>query len=811
MARIFECTNVTSCFNLTMLLLALLTLCTSCSRRHYRLRADDEAQCLLRSRIVDPTWDMPSRSVEPDPTSRMALGGDPDCGPQPCDDPAANRWQRNPYRFRQNYWDRIPKTNEIENPTWLDFLPRNEEGKIVVTPDFANDLALIHNREFQTQFEQIYVGALRLSSNRFEFDTQWLGQLSSDYVARGDGSDSLLAVGDRLGFQRNLAAGGEFFVSLLNAFTFQFAGGQVSSASGSIVAGFTQPLLRNAGRFVRLEGLTQAERDLLYQVREFARFRRQFYLEVQEQYFSLLVQKQGILNQRNNLDSLRLNLEEHEFMLALGTVPPITVDQIFQQYQSGRIALFSAEQALLNALDNFKFFLGLPPWVEIEIDDSYLKDFQFTSDTVASLDSQIADLNRRLLPQLDREDAPDAEQLLQLYQVYLTLQKELANLLPVIGDDVNHWQQRIKDAKQNIRSADDKIDIEQQERLVQQLKQRLDALAELIADKTTETSVEEEITKLQRAVDTVDPNRPESVQELEIVGERVRRLMQAAVEKRLGEQIGELFIAQTQASLFTLEIEPVDLNEAEAIQFALGSRLDLMNRRGELVDAFRRVEIAANQLSSGLDVQSSVALGTDPNRTNAFRFDSKENVYRVGVQFDGPLNRLNERNAYRASQIAYDQSRRRFMASEDAVANSVRRNLRELQIRRLNFQIARQQYVAATRQVDEARLKLRTTSEGDSNLTRDLLTSLDQLLNVQNNIVANWVDFRLAKIRLFTELELLFLDDQGKWINEIDGLEFLKSQLEDADFDDFPRVELNSIELPDLDSFGDAPLDEIDK
>ena len=29
-----------------------------------------------------------------------------------------------------------------------------------------------------------------------------------------------------------------------------------------------------AFRYVRLEGLTQAERDLLYQVRDFARFRR---------------------------------------------------------------------------------------------------------------------------------------------------------------------------------------------------------------------------------------------------------------------------------------------------------------------------------------------------------------------------------------------------------------------------------------------------------------------------------------------------------------------------------------------------------
>src|SRR5207248_1442405 len=41
-----------------------------------------------------------------------------------------------------------------------------------------------------------------------------------------------------------------------------------------------QPLLRGGGRAVTLEPLTQSERDLLYQIRSYARFRKEFYVSI---------------------------------------------------------------------------------------------------------------------------------------------------------------------------------------------------------------------------------------------------------------------------------------------------------------------------------------------------------------------------------------------------------------------------------------------------------------------------------------------------------------------------------------------------
>ena len=47
-------------------------------------------------------------------------------------------------------------------------------------------------------------------------------------------------------------------------------------SESTITLDLVQPLLRGGGRAVTLEPLTQTERNLLYQIRAFARFRKEF-------------------------------------------------------------------------------------------------------------------------------------------------------------------------------------------------------------------------------------------------------------------------------------------------------------------------------------------------------------------------------------------------------------------------------------------------------------------------------------------------------------------------------------------------------
>ena len=210
------------------------------------------------------------------------------------------------------------------------------------------------------------------------------------------------------------------------------------------------------------------------------------------------------------------------------------------------------------------------------------------------------------------------------------------------------------------------------------------------------------------------------------------------------------------------------------------------------MDSFRRVEVAADALESDLSISGAVAIGSDPSQNSPYRFDSSGNSYQLGVQFDGPLNRLNERNAYRQSQIAYQAATRNFMANRDQVANEVRDILRQLELSRLSFQISRQQVVAATRQVDEAQLNIRTAESSSESVTLFLLQALQGILDAKNNLISNWTQYRIQKMRLYVALELLYLDEGGRWLNEDSDLsEIAESKLIDPKYFPLSWIEIN--------------------
>ncbi len=767
-----------------------------CTRSRYTQLADKDAYRLVQTRLTDFRWCLPTRRVEPRVGSRMQLTHDLDCAAKPPDDPAAKPLMLCPDGHRnERYWSKIPQAQGVECPEWLAMLPRDSSGEILLGQPLAMDLALLHSRDYQTRYESVYLTGLQLTGNQFEFATQWFGGTGADFTATGAdlGNNKLLEASDRLGFGRRLAGGGQFATNILNSFVWDFGAGDSSGASGQIVSTFTQPLLRGAFRHVRLENLTQAERDLLYEVRAFARFRRQFYLEVSSNFLNLLTQVQSIRNAESNLESLRLNLVEHQELLALKMVAQIQVDQVFQDYQNGRLSLLAAQQGLASSLDQFKFLLGLPAWTPLKIDESLLSPFMLLDDRLVELEQQTQALYLSLLQFLPPQ-FPPRQALLDAFDNYRTLHGEVVKILPDILTELEQLKTHVAQSRKQANSIDDKFDLDQQSSLIERIEGRMQELK--LAFDRRDQSDDRLLGRLQAydpaapgatpappATDAGDSSALREKSPAELTWEAVRQL----IGRDLREEIAELSIAQTQIRLFLINVESINVDERAAINFAQHNRLDQMNRQAQVMDAFRKIEVAADLLQSELNVSGQVALGTDPAHDNAFRFDSSANTYRVGVQFDGPLNRLNERNVYRASQIVYQQTARNFVSGKDQIANEVRAALRQLNLRRLNFQIARQQLVAATRQVDEAQIALRTATQSSTNLTRDLLQALQGQLNAKNNLIFNWIDTKIAKIRLYVFLELLYLDDNGTWFNESDSLESL-AQMSFAD-DYFPPPE----------------------
>src|SRR4029077_11346045 len=112
----------------------------------------------------------------------------------------------------------------------------------------------------------------------------------------------------------------------------------------------------------------------------------------------------------------------------------------------------------------------------------------------------------------------------------------------------------------------------------------------------------------------------------------------------------------------------------------------------------------------------------------------------VGVQFAAPLNKLAQRNIYRQSLINYQGLRRAYMALDDQIQSSIRRDLRQLETDRLNFDITRRSLVAAARAVEFAEESLRVPEmPGAQNTAGPLkvLKAYDDLLATKNILIRN--------------------------------------------------------------------------
>ena len=163
-------------------------------------------------------------------------------------------------------------------------------------------------------------------------------------------------------------------------------------------------------------------------------------------------------------------------------------------------------------------------------------------------------------------------------------------------------------------------------------------------------------------------------------------------------------------------------------------------------------------------------LATDPNRSSIFRFDSSASSHQIGLQFDAPLVRRAERNAYRTSQISYQQARRAWMLSRDTVAQQLRLDIRNLDLNRRQFEISREQLITAARQIEETEFDQRTKRTTESSNTIVLLQALSNLLGAKNNLINNWVTYQTLRMSLFRDLDLMDIDSQGVWLNEHDNL-----------------------------------------
>jgi len=259
-------------------------------------------------------------------------------------------------------------------------------------------IATLNSRQYQSRKESLYRSALSLSRMRHSYAPNPFGRLSADYSDTDTGDEKKVSGSSAFGFDWLLGTGARLGVDLTTSLSKLLSGDRAEAAGSAIGATLTQPLLRGFGIDTN-EPLIQAERDMIYQMRDFVRFRRAFFVGIVAEYYSVLEQAKVLENQRVNLESLRVASERAQMLYDGGRLRKFELDQSTQDELDAENDLQFAEQRYRDSLDSLKISLGLPTDVELRIDpgeEARLTDTSVVSQIALAADAaaQIALENR---------------------------------------------------------------------------------------------------------------------------------------------------------------------------------------------------------------------------------------------------------------------------------------------------------------------------------------------------------------------------------------------------------------------------------
>ncbi len=374
---------------LVALLGCVLCLC-GCTAKHYRGAADKDAYGAIAQKAPFVTNMEPRFTIEQ--TNALVLEGLP----------------------------QVTTTNDF-----LGDAASAEFGARVLSLSEALRIAVRHSRSYQNSREQLYLTALSLTLSRHEFTPIFAAGGSGNYAVQTAQTVALVpdpvtgepieVLSDNLAEQQSVHVTGNVGVSWLirgigrlsAAFTTDFlrflAGNPSTITSSQIGATLTRPLLRNAGYKADIENLTQAERDLLYQLREFVRFRKNFSVLIASAYYSVLGNRDAVRNPFLNLQSSRRTGDRTRALAAEGRTAQSDLGRIEQQELSAENAWVSAARVYQRALDDFKIQLGIPVETRIVLDDLELQELKIRHPDLQVEESiQIA-----LAARLDYQNAHD--------------------------------------------------------------------------------------------------------------------------------------------------------------------------------------------------------------------------------------------------------------------------------------------------------------------------------------------------------------------------------------------------------------------
>ena len=842
--NLIRCKFVTEFLMIVIILLNIATI-SGCHRSFYRRQADVEVQRLIGEKTHDPRWNSIKGDIQIDSRSRMHDPFSKDHPPIPADDPASHQlMKRVDGKPGYPHWHSNGDISEVENPLWKSYLPIDEQGQVRLSLERAYQLALLHSPDLQSQYETLYESALDVSLERFGFDGQLFAGFNSFFTTQGrlapGGSQSNLSAAlgansEGIQFERLGITGANFVVGLANTIMFNFAGNNTQTANTILDFSLMQPLLQNAGRERILEALTQSERTLLANVRQLERFKRGFYLQVAigrdpgagpnltgnflgtpssgganaGGFLGLLEQQQQIRNQEFNIRQLETVLNQFQEYHKSGLLDAVQLKLFETSFYLEQRTLLDAKTAYETSLDEFKSVLGLPPDLDVVIDDDFLDRFDLISDEINDRLIAIGDLRNDVGEQLSEIDSAIVGYENPKFRWPADLNQRLAKLQSVIA--------AAQETIGRIRNEDFAQLNQDFERLEQKRSSRTEYLRKLTEDVaegriississelfepstiTDPAKLQELLSKKEAVVDgNVNAQPPSILTRLDLLEKRLSKTQQLlkgfprvrstlegkelydylvlnfqqAIPGQLSELNNislDLSLLQAQARANSIEIINSEIGSEHAIRIARCMRRDWMNARASLVDQYRNIEFVADQLEAGLNLVFEGSVGNVGN--NPFRIRTETGQLQAGLQFDSPIVRQTERNDYRNALIEYQQSKRSFYQFEDSIKGDLRELVRNLGRNRVRFELDRRSVQVQIENVEINRLELdrpitATNTSLGTTTARNLTDAIIGLNDAQNSYLSTWVQYEVLRRNLDFDMGTMQLDALDQWID----------------------------------------------
>ncbi len=229
--------------------------------------------------------------------------------------------------------------------------------------------------------------------------------LAAESASGGERSTGSTATGT-LGVSRKFENGTDLSSSLAVDFAKMLTDPKDSAWGVSLDASLSVPLLRGSGVLVNREGLTKAERSLVYAVRDFEQYKRTFVVEIASAYLEVLNGAKKLQNQEDSYRRVITSTRRSRRMADAGRLQEYEFDQSYQQELSARNSWISAQQAYQKTLESFRRKLGLPPDALVEPLPSELEALQTYAESFAKHSVEAYNDGK---PVPDAEDTPVLE------------------------------------------------------------------------------------------------------------------------------------------------------------------------------------------------------------------------------------------------------------------------------------------------------------------------------------------------------------------------------------------------------------------